>query len=285
MSANSKIFSFNKALTAVGIEPTRVRLVRHQEHGVSGLTPYDLWVQDRALFDNYQSKQASKDRTAFGGRLPGVVWATFVVPARDSTLFAGLYDSVYAGSLERDETHEITRHPEIAGSKDRYKLSRREELSHFAGCLFVDWGKGHRAWIQRADRQDKPVIELRRSAYEPAFPGLLAFRETVSKIPALPVSWSVPLASTKGIYLLACPETGRQYVGSATGEDGFLGRWMAYATTGDGGNVDLRGVDTAGYSCSILEVAGSGQTTDDISRREGIWKEKLHSRSLGHNRN
>jgi hypothetical protein len=282
---NRAVFSFNQALAGVGIELSRVRLVRHQERGASGLTPYDLWVKDVVLFDNFQSKQASKDRTKFGGRLPAVIWASFVVPPTGLTLFVGLYDATFEGLLEKDETHEITLRPEVRGTKDRYSLSRRIELNDYAGRLFVEWGKGHRAWVQRASLQDKPVVELRRLPFEPVFPGLLSFRDIVSKIPALPASWRTPLAATKGIYLLACPQTGRQYVGSATGENGFLGRWLDYYRTSDGGNVELRGIDTAGYSCSILEVAGSGQTADEIGRREAVWKEKLHSRTLGHNRN
>jgi len=278
-------FTFNHALRGAGIDPARVRLVRHQERGASGLTPYDLWVKSPALLDRYQAKQSPSTRAKFGWQTEGLVWASFVVTPDGSTLFVGLYDVDYAGPLAVSETHEITLQPETAETTVQYVLQPKPELSELSGRLFVDWGDGARAWVQRADRQDKPVIELKRFRFEPPFPGLLAFREPISKVPALPASWCVPLSATKGVYLLACPDTGVQYVGSATGEEGFLGRWMEYAKTGHGGNIGLRTIDTTRFTCSILEVAGSGQTTDDIVRREIAWKEKLLSRTLGLNRN
>ena len=49
------------------------------------------------------------------------------------------------------------------------------------------------------------------------------FRERLSSLEALPPGWRDALGSVRGIYLLTEPETGENYVGSATGEDGLLG--------------------------------------------------------------
>jgi len=43
--------------------------------------------------------------------------------------------------------------------------------------------------------------------------------------------------AVRGVYLLVCKETGKQYVGSAQGEETLWGRFIAFATTGRGGNV------------------------------------------------
>jgi hypothetical protein len=51
--------------------------------------------------------------------------------------------------------------------------------------------------------------------------------------------WADVLRSGRGIYLLVHRETGQQYVGSAYGVDGLLGRWKSYAD-GHGGNVGLK---------------------------------------------
>jgi hypothetical protein len=39
------------------------------------------------------------------------------------------------------------------------------------GRLVVDWGKGYLAWVQRADKHEKRVIELLRNAEDEPFPG------------------------------------------------------------------------------------------------------------------
>ena len=93
------------------------------------------------------------------------------------------------------------------------------------------------------------------------------------------------LSAARGVYLLTCPATGRHYVGSATGVDGFWGRWSEYRRSGHGGNVGLFGVETAPFSVSILQVAGSGDTETDIITLEQIWKNKLASLAFGFNHN
>ncbi|CUH46543.1 hypothetical protein RUA4292_00709 [Ruegeria atlantica] len=59
---------------------------------------------------------------------------------------------------------------------------------------------------------------------------------------------------------MVCPETGEQYVGSAYGEDGFAGRWIAYANDGHGGNKLLRSRNRTNYAVSVLEVASTEDT-------------------------
>ncbi|MBF1034889.1 MAG: GIY-YIG nuclease family protein [Candidatus Nanosynbacter sp.] len=44
--------------------------------------------------------------------------------------------------------------------------------------------------------------------------------------------WCRALRSRKGVYLITDKNTGKQYVGSAYGEDGILGRWSVYLKSG-----------------------------------------------------
>ena len=104
-------------------------------------------------------------------------------------------------------------------------------------------------------------------------------------IEALPSNWLAALRAARGIYLLTCPRTKEQYVGSAYGEDGFLGRWTGYARDGHGGNIGLKSRELSDYQVSILEVCGSGLTVDEIIRVEALWKAKLQSREMGLNKN
>jgi hypothetical protein len=45
-------------------------------------------------------------------------------------------------------------------SCDVYDLTLRPELGEFIGKLFVEWGTGKLAWVQYADKRDKPIKEM-----------------------------------------------------------------------------------------------------------------------------
>ncbi len=191
----------------------------------------------------------------------------------------------YLGLLEQDKQMPHRDGVDKAGSNDAYELTIEQGLCDLGGKLFIDWGLGTRAWIQYADRQDKRIVERRAEFKEADFPGFLDFVQPLSKIERLPRSWIDVLKSSKGVYLLTCPKTKEEYVGSATGEDGFWGRWQDYIQTGHGGNVALKSRDPSDYQVSILEVAGTAAATGDITKMEGRWQSKLQSREMGLNRN
>lgn len=94
--------------------------------------------------------------------------------------------------------------------------------------------------------------------------------------------WQEVLKSVKGVYLLVCKETGKQYVGSAKGEESLWGRFLDYARTGHGGNVELRQRGSRQYRVTVLEVVNSDT---GIERVEEAWKQKLMSRKFGLNKN
>jgi hypothetical protein len=274
---------FNTLLIQAGITPGDVRLLRHQDsRATKGRTPYALWRNDLPAFDAYQAHQSERNRTVLSSR---PLWGSFVgTPARE-TLFVGLYSIRCLGLLTVDTPEPHTDVIMKAGSCDLYEIVRDERLSDLAGKVVIDWGPETRSWAQRADRQDKVVLELRTEFKEPVFPGHLAFRQKLSEIDELPESWKVALASTKGVYLLTCPRTQEIYVGSATGFGGFLSRWQEYARTGHGGNVRLKARDPSDYQVCILQVAGSDVMDEEIFGMENLWKLKLQSREMGLNAN
>jgi len=200
-------------------------------------------------------------------------------------MFAGLYAVRYRGLLRKDTPRPHMEGIDEAGRCDVYDLTLQNTLSDLIGKLFIDWGPGALAWVQHADRKDKPITELRMAFHEPTFPGFMNFIQSLSKLDNVPKSWITALQSSRGIYLLTCPKTKEQYVGSATGEEGFWGRWQDYFQTGHGGNLGLKSRDPSDYQISILEVAGTSATTEDILRMEGRWQAKLQSREMGLNRN
>ena len=103
------------------------------------------------------------------------------------------------------------------------------------------------------------------------------------------VSWRTALCNQKGVYLLVDSNTGKQYVGSAYGQDMLLGRWENYIATYHGGNKLLKKLKTDyikdNFYFSILETFN--QNTDDqiIIDRENHWKNVLRTRLFGYNDN
>ncbi|MGH6678793.1 MAG: GIY-YIG nuclease family protein [Bradyrhizobium sp.] len=148
--------------------------------------------------------------------------------------------------------------------------------------MLIEWGTGWRSWIQR--NADKPIVEIRKSHQEERYPGHLAFVSSLSALAAIPPSWIDVLRSTKGIYLLTCPKTKEQYIGKASGEDGFWGRWQGYVSNSHGGNMILKIRKPTDYQVSILETVGSGNESE-LDALEARWKRKLQSREMGLNAN
>lgn len=273
---------FNTILREAALPLSDVRLLRHKDQrAAKGRTPYELWRDNRQKFELYQSTQGIKNRKYLNSRY----WASFVGTPNNETIFVGLYGVKYRGLLVQDTQMPHMDGVDKAGSCDSYELTIEQGFGDLDGKLFIEWGQGKRKWIQRADRQDKRITELRTEFKEPDFPGFLNFIEALSKIDRIPTGWIAAIKSCKGIYLLTCPKTKEQYVGSATGEEGFWQRWQDYIQTGHGNNEALKSRDPSDYQVSILEVAGTALTPDDIIRLEQRWKSKMQSREMGLNRN
>jgi hypothetical protein len=274
---------FNAILAQVGVQPDLVILLRHQDRSAArGRTPYELWRDDTTAFDAYQGVQTIENRSKF---IRAQLWASFVATLDGGTMFVGLYSAKHVGTIKEDILHPHKDGFVPAGSCDQYDLRFDERLSDLRGKLFIDWGIGTRAWVQRAENRNKAVTELCPQFKEPDFPGFLNFIKPLSEIEALPATWISVLKETAGVYLLTCPKTKELYVGSASGIDGFWSRWFQYLSNNNGGNLALRSREYSDYQVSILEVAGTAATTKDILEMEKRWKWKLQSREMGLNLN
>jgi hypothetical protein len=267
---------FNSVLAQHNLRPEDVVLLRHQDHRDARGTPYEMWRDNRATFESYQSAQSPGNKAKLA-RAP--LWASFVVDPSGVTLFAGLYSVKYLGKLQEDRGNDK------AGEAEDYELVRDHRFADLEGRLVIEWGAGTRAWIQRADSQNKNIVELRSAFKEEEFPGYLNFVKSLSGVLGVPKTWAALLKNAKGVYLLTCPKTKEQYVGSAAGEEGFWQRWMEYVPNGHGNNVALKSKEPSDYRVSILELAGSNANVDDILKMETRWKQKLQSREMGLNKN
>ena len=140
------------------------------------------------------------------------------------TVFLGLYEVEFRGVGRRNLKKPYTTGVNRAGTYHLYDMKECAALQDLAGRLYVDWGPGKKSWIQRADRQNKPIRELKHTLEDPDFPGYVNFIQPLSRIESLPKGWNDALRSSKGVYLLSCPRTREHYIGKADGGDGFLGR-------------------------------------------------------------
>ena len=267
-----------------GLALQEVRLLRHQDNRADrGKTPYELWRDDKEKFDRYQSIQKPERREQLNAKY----WASFVGLPDNQTLFVGIFRVKYTGLSKKDTPKVHTSGIDPAGTHDTYELVLDDRLREFVGKLFISWGAGTRSWVQRPDNQNKPITELRPELKDPEFPGFLTFISNLSKVQAetLPRGWVDILRISRGVYLLTCPKTREQYVGSAYGQDGFWGRWQEHAKNGQGDAVKLKSREPSDYQVSILEVVGTSTTDNEIIQLETRWKKKLRTKEMGLNGN
>ena len=277
---------FNMLLDNAGIHPNDVRLLRHQKAVHNRKTPYSLWRDDPVSFEVYQSCQKIGRAAYFGARY----WASFVVPPDGTTLFVGVYEMGSKHPVPDDWIDPLSGE-NIALRRDHpcelHDFRRMVEFDHYAGRLRILWGDGTRSWVQRPDNENgnKEIVELTQFFREAEFPGYSAFISNLFALPNLPAAWVGALQAGRGVYLLTCPRTREQYVGAAYGATGFWGRWQNYIANSHGGNLGLKSRDPSDYQVSILEIAGSSATAEDIIALEQHWKNKLQSREMGLNHN
>ena len=158
----------NSLLTQIELEPANVILLRHQDkRAAPGRTPYELWRDNRPAFERYQSTQNIRNRQKLSR---ASVWASFVGTFDGATMFVGMYATKYNGLLAEGTPWPHADGIDLAGSCDAYDLRHDGRLADLEGKLFIEWGEGARSWVQRADRQNKAIIELRPELRNPNSP-------------------------------------------------------------------------------------------------------------------
>lgn len=179
-------------------------------------------------------------------------------------------------------------------------ISRDDILGAFAKRLWIRVKIGRNIRRSMETVLDDMIVEsLGESAFvgDP-FPGHDRIRHTLAELQVIVdqqrPDWRVALEHMKGVYVIHDRETGIPYVGSATSEDtGIWSRWSTYAKTLHGGNkglialVEEKGEDYYRHNMTFALLEFWSMRTDDrlVLERESYWKDVLHARSLGHNKN
>lgn len=101
-----------------------------------------------------------------------------------------------------------------------------------------------------------------------------------------------PLSAVKGVYMIIDGNTGKQYIGSAYGDEAIYSRWANYATTYHGGNLELiKLYEECGeeyfnqFNFFILRILPKKTLVDDIIAAENYYKERYLTRKYGLNAN
>lgn len=197
------MLSFNDILRAEGIDPAKVRLVRHQDAGRRSPTIYGTYRSPggRRLVEEYQCVQS---RRVFN---VGELVASFVVTPRprNQTLFFGLYRVDAVGKCE-DGARDPIFGDDVAGM-NRYDMPHDPQLEKYEGRLSIDWGLATRAWHQKAVRQPKQVRAITERE-DPPFPGFARFVIDLDDVAGLYSNWQELLREVKGAFSFARARNG-----------------------------------------------------------------------------
>lgn len=203
-------------------------------------------------------------------------------------LFVGIYSS--SGYEEK---------PYDGGKDYFYNTTPVDGYAELAGRLVVTFQRSGRASYLDAERWADSLLvsELKEEKLKirdfPGFNKVCISKQELDTIvrQELP-GWKSALSNVAGVYLITDKKNGKLYVGSACGEGGIWGRWSSYAHNGHGGNVELRHLlksigelHAQNFQYTILEIADTHASKDDIVSRECYWKNVFISREFGYNKN
>ena len=179
-----------------------------------------------------------------------------------------------------------------------------EELSKYLsyyGRVVIKYQKKHQTQVVHAKNviDDLEVEQILPSVFDGIdFPGYDRVRLSYEQLSTIVCrhkhDWVSALKNQKAVYLITDNKTGKQYVGSAYGENGMLlQRWTNYINNGHGGNILLKeivdefGLDyvTENFQYAILENYNARIDKHIILERESWWKETLGSKAFGLNAN
>ena len=272
-----RVFDF-LAIMNRSIDPAETKV--HLATKGSGEHPLNLYRIDKGKFEEWQRWQTRKNFER------NFVLSLIALPSQDKWLFAGVYYSRGAKWLEEDKYY-------------YYELSEDQGCKEMNGRLIATFSRpGRQSYLNAENVNDQIILSEVRA--EPLsideFPGFKDVNITKDELELIvqksPESWRTALSNVTGVYLISDTESGKPYVGKASGEEGIWQRWSDYADNGHGGNEELiklladKGPEYAkNFRYSILEIIDVAVSPDEIHKRESHWKDILMSRTHGLNNN
>ncbi len=279
------ILYFSDVLKKVGLDPKRVMLIRHaySNKGFAECAKNGFIYE----YTCHQKKDFSKDYD---------YWAVFVSGQGTLAKLYALYKAGdYVSDLEVVRPKDLPETEKYEGKNVIYDLQKSDLLSEYEGRLMIEWGNSARKWNQKGTTE-KEIVYLYPDekkvfkGYEELVLSFDSLKEIVEN-EAVYESWHIALKSVNAIYLIVDTETGKQYVGSAYGDDGLFGRWECYVSSHHGHNKKMKEVlcdypeRYHAFQFSILQILPKTIKEDEVIGIETQWKSKLLSKKFGMNKN
>ncbi|TQR19929.1 GIY-YIG nuclease family protein [Psychrobacillus vulpis] len=279
-----------KLLEMYGLDTNNsIKIVRHQDPrlGVEGIRK----VYENNELELYQSYQ-EKDKFEIGDYLISSIGIE-----NCQSLFVGVYKVKDKKSVNGFPSNCNASFKGLAkvNSKFKYTLEKINKYEDLKGRVIINFAD--RTWCQNAKNKSIKVVQILPKGYVKEFPGYLDFILTYQELKNIIDNktsnkvWHDTLSNVAGIYLIVDKETGLQYVGSAYGKDGILGRWKVYAQSKHGNNNRLivlinKDPDYAdNFRFTILQTMSKSSLKNEVIAKESFYKEKLGSRAFGLNSN
>lgn len=289
------MLDFASLLPSVDIDPAETLVVRHVpvEKSLKRVLPW-LVVERPDLWRAYQQIQwESLEKAMTRARFV----ASFIGQDAGTATFAGLYE------IGAWSTLDAAGYRAFPGNEDLVALGMGgrstdmpdclafdlDPLGHFdewTGRLTIQWPRPYQKWWRWGASGKFQVLTIEaESRFVRGMPGWQDIVLTHAELQSLPSSWKSALSQWRGIYFIY--DTSRQagYVGSAYGAENILGRWREYARSGHGGNKELKSSAENDLRFSILQRTSPDLDAEAIVALEASWKQRLHTRDFGLNRN
>jgi len=283
----------NNLLLSKDINPKHVIVLRHRprEPKLRKVLPW-LAVEKPNLFNAYQQTQGIKLEKAMKTLTEIGYIASFIGHEPGKALFVGLYSIATSKSLTYEEFWQVPAHIELKKKFDMkgftedsdrktllwFDLVQTDFYADWKGKLIVSWPPPELSWWRRAHRNEIPVTAiLEDSALDATMPKWDEIVFTWEELGVLPKRWKFALKEWRAIYYIFDISDRRGYVGSAYGEDELFGRWINYATSGDGGNTLLKRRDPRNFRFAILQRVSPDMEQKEVIQLENSWKQRLHT--------
>lgn len=289
------MLDFNSLLSQVNVDPQQTLIVRHfpVEDALKRVLPW-LVIERPELWLTYQQIQWTSLEKAM---TKAHFTASFIGQEPGRATFAGIFRigehrelnhadyGAFPGNAEL-ETLGMTGRSRDMGNCLAFKLEPLDHWREWIGHLTIIWPKPYQNWWRWAGRGSFPVDTIEpESRFVRTMPHWNDIVLTHAEIKSLPSSWKAVLGQWRGIYLIYDTLRRAAYVGSASGGDNIHGRWQHYARSSHGGNQELKNSRPEDLRFSILQRTSPDLEPTEIVRLENSWKERLHTREFGLNRN
>jgi len=285
------ILTIKELLVLRGLDPkAKVKLVRHKDNRDSKSVNGELFtgslidwyrMTDKSLFLDYQSEQSSD---VFKNADYVVA---FIGEEGSTARLIGVF---------KNNGYDVDRKKRLGTESFYYNLEVDERFNELSERVIIDWGKSAISWHQWLDGSEKEVIAI-VPGFDYMFPGYNKVTLNYNQMRDVFINkqypeWKKMLSTVNCVYAIDDSKAEALYIGSTYNRDGIWGRWLQYANTGHGGDVELVKLikDDPMYAekylkWSILEILPIDVTQDEAVKRHEMRFKEMFSSVIKLNRN